>query len=126
MSAALNFMDRGIIWFSSKRTQHVSEQIIIRTASESGIQTKILPASVVEPESLVSSQGLRVQSNLYYFIVITEDLTGINIARGVQITRRGRLYEVVIDATVLKDFNDPSNYETAIAAQLREYQPTSV
>lgn len=120
INMATNFMDKGIEWFSSKRSQHVTESVLIRTAT----QERVLGASVVEPESLVSSQGLRVQSNLYYFVIITADLSGLEIARGVQIIRRGRLYEAVIDSRVLKDFNDPNNHETAIAAQLREYQPS--
>jgi hypothetical protein len=98
------------------------ESVLIRTATTE----RVLGASVVEPESLVSSQGLRVQSNLYYFIVVSEDLTGLEIARGVHIIRRGRLYEVVIDSKILKDFNDPNNKDTAIAAQLRPYNPTAV
>jgi len=120
MSTAQNFMDKGIEWFSLKRNQHLIESVLIRTGQPA---ERVLGASVVEPESLVSSQGLRVQSNLYYFIVVSEDLAGLEIARGVQIIRRNRLYEVVIDSKTLKDYNDPNNKDTAIAAQLRPYQP---
>jgi len=115
----MNMISEGIEWFEQRRQQRVVEPVTIRTAEAS---LSVL-ASVIEPESETTGQGLKVRANLYVFLVNHATIASLEISRGVQILRKGKLYEVVIERGLLTDFNDPDNKTIALQAQLRPYAP---
>lgn len=110
----MNFMDKGIDWFNMKQQQHVSEQIEITLAEV----TKVITVSVIEPESLINSEGMRVQSYTYKFLI--DKSLNLDIKRGVKITRlkNGEKYEVVATMKQLEEYNDPNNTKLSVPAKL--------
>ena len=115
----MNILSQGIKWFNRERENHATESVIIRTA----LVEKPVLATVIEPETNVSSNGLKVSTDKYIFLVDVKYLSGVVITRGVQILRNGELYEVILDKQAIVDYNDPDNTVQAIAAQKRCYLP---
>ena len=77
-----------------------------------------LNGSVVEPDSTINSQGIRVVTNKTLFIVNTIDLGGVKMQRGIRIHRGSAVYEVIIDKDLPTYSNDPNNIETVIPGKL--------
>ena len=113
----MNILSEGIAWFENERKKHVVEPITIRTAEG---EVSVL-ASVIAPESEVNATGVKVRADMYVFLVNAATISSVKISRGVQILRKGKMYEVIIERNQISDFNDPDNKVVAIQAQLRPY-----
>ena len=115
----MNFMEQGIDWFNKRMHKHLVEPVKITTA----LNSKAVVASIIEPESSVNSEGLRVKSDHYVFLINAASISSLKIARGITIERQltGETYEVVTSKRDLDDFNDPNNDIKAIPAKLRCY-----
>jgi hypothetical protein len=93
----------------------MTEVLVITTAEG----TRSIRGSVIEPETTVNSEGIRVRSDKTLFIVNTKDIVGLIIRRGIRITRSGTLYEVIIDNTTPTYYNDPNRIELVIPAKMK-------
>ena len=111
----MNYQTWGLNWFNQIRNKYMTEVIVITTAEG----TRSVRGSVIEPETTVNSEGIRVRSDKTLFIVNTKDLTGLIIRRGIQITRNGVLYEVIIDRDTPTYYNDPNKNELVIPAKMK-------
>jgi len=111
----MNFQAWGLNWFNQVRNKHMTEVLIITTAEG----TRSIRGSVIEPETTVNSEGIRVRSDKTLFIVNTKDIVGLIIRRGIRITRSGTLYEVIIDNTTPTYYNDPNRIELVIPAKMK-------
>lgn len=109
-----NFQSWGLDWFNTFRNKHMVEALSIVHAGG----TKSLRGSVIEPDSTINSQGIRVKTDKTLFILNTSDLTGIILRRGVRISRSGAMYEVIIDKDTSIYYNDPNLKETVVSAKL--------
>lgn len=113
----MNIFDEGIAWFNKERQANAVEFVTLKTAF---VEINVL-ASVIEPESEVNGQGLKVSSDKYVFLIDEAYLAGIDLQRGVHLMRKkeaGVLYEVINDKPIA-DYNDPNNTTRALAAQKR-------
>ena len=111
----MNFQAWGLNWFNQVRNQYLTEVLVITTAEG----TRSIRGSVIEPETTVNSEGIRVRSDKTLFIVNTKDIVGLIIRRGIRITRSGTLYEVIIDNTTPTYYNDPNRIELVIPAKMK-------
>ena len=114
----MNVLDVGIDWFNKERGKQIVERVTITTASI----TRKVKASIIEPETNIDSQGVRVTTNKYVFLIDIVFLTDMTITRGIQFIRDSEpsvTYEAIIDAKSISDFNDPNNTVKAIGAQKR-------
>ena len=106
----MSIQDWGLDWFNGIRNQHCVEDVIIVTSEAQ----RPIKASVVEPESEVNTQGVRVKTDKMMFIVNTRDIEGLRITRGVRILRGRDTYEVIIDKLRQEDMNDSQGNEVNI------------
>ena len=110
----MNFLEKGINWFSEKRDSQVSEPVKVVTATTS----RRVRASVIEPESNVNAEGVRVKSSTYMFIFKKNDIKNLDLKRGIQIIRNEQTYEIIAMNKVLEEYNDSLNLEVAYPAKL--------
>lgn len=112
----MNFIDKGIEWFEQKRKSQTTEQVRVTTST----LTKTVLASVIDPESNANSQGLRIVSNDYIFLITKAVIANLDIKRGVQITRlkTNEVYVVVAPNRTTTEYNDANNTTKAISAKL--------
>lgn len=109
-----NFQSWGLNWFNTQRNEHMVEDLsIVHSGGTLPVQ-----GSVIDPESTVNSQGLRVKSDKARIIVNTADISGVTLRRGVKILRGSDTYEVIIDRDEPSYFNDPNKIETVIPVRL--------
>ena len=111
----MNFQAWGLNWFNQVRNQYMTEVLVITTAEG----TRSIRGSVIEPETTVNSEGIRVRSDKTLFIVNTKDILGLIIRRGIRITRSGVLYEAIIDKDSPTYYNDPNRNELVIPAKMK-------
>jgi len=114
----MNLISRGINWFEDKRKNHVSELVVVKDR-EHELE---VPATVIEPETYMSADRIRVKTDKYVFLINKTYLESFDVRRGLQIIRNNELYEVVIDKNATVDYNDPNNEVRAVAAQRRAYR----
>jgi hypothetical protein len=120
-----NLIEEALSWFEGKRAGRVGgktlvETVVVKTATKE----RTVRATVLEPESLVNGQELKVRTDKFIFLIKSTYLEGLDIKRGIRFFRKGRMYEAIIDAKTLDDFNDPNLITKSIAAQLRPYETT--
>jgi hypothetical protein len=108
-----NYQSWGLSWFNSVRNKYLVETLTIISAEG----TRVVRGSVIEPESTINSEGIRVRSDKTLFIVNTAQLNGLSLRRGVKINRSGTLFEVIIDKNTPIYYNDPNRIETVIPAR---------
>lgn len=108
-------IDDAIKWFNQKRNKYLVEPVIIRTATKK----KAIAATVIEPETTVNAQGVKVQTNKYIFLFSRASVQNMDLKRGIHFTRRGQIYEAILDKRFVEEYNDPNNTTYAINAQLR-------
>lgn len=112
----MSLIDAGIEWFNNHRVVTL-EAVTIQTASI----TRKCKATVIEPETNVSADGVRVKTDKYVFLINAIYLTDIDVIRGIRLTRTTKeptiVYEAVIDRQMLEEFNDPNNTVKAISSK---------
>ena len=112
----MSIIDVGIDWFNSQR-KIALEKVTISTASI----TRGAKASVIEPETAIGTDGIRVKTDRYVFLIDNIYLTDLDLKRGVRIVRDDKepavIYEVILDRQMLEDFNDPNNTVKAISTK---------
>lgn len=110
-----NFIQKGLAWAEVKRTQSLSEPVTVITAT---ITKQVDDVTVIEPESNVNSEGVRVISNVYKFLM--KKTPDLDFKRGVRIRRHldKQLYEVVISKKLLEEYDDPNNQRIVVPAKL--------
>jgi len=111
-----NIIKRGIDWLNIKVDAHCVEPVYVITAAKK----KSVSATVIEPESRINNNGVRVQSDTFTFLISKDQLEGLTIQRGIQFRRvnTNSLYEVVAQSGSLDDYNDPNLTKVAIPAKL--------
>lgn len=107
----MSFMDKGLAWFEQMRQRHLVESVTVENASGKRERR----ATVIDPESNVNSEGVRVISNTYTFIF--EASPDLSFNRGDKIRRHSRmgLYQVV---NIPNTYNDPNNLGITVEAVL--------
>lgn len=108
-----NLIKEGVDWFEQQRAAHVVESVKVIMDGWS----KSVAATIIEPETTVNDQGVRIRTNLYTFLILSSSLQGRRIQRGIQIQWKGQTFEAVIGKSGT-DFNDPYNQTIAIEAKL--------
>jgi hypothetical protein len=111
----MNFIQKGLAWVEQRRTTSLSEPVTVITSS---ITKQVDDVTVLEPESNVNSEGVRVQSHIYKFLM--KKTPDLDFKRGVRIRRHldKQLYEVVINKKLLEEYDDPNNQRIVIPAKL--------
>jgi len=110
----MNIQSWGLAWFQTQREQYVSENVTIVHIGG----TLSVIASVIEPDTELSRDGVRIRSDKTLFIIKTSLLTDIRIQLGTKLLRGGDTYEVVRDKGKPHYFNDPNKLDTVIPARL--------
>src|SRR5690554_5495125 len=109
----MNFQSWGLDWFNKMRNAHMVEPLTIVGATF----IRKLSGSVIEPETDLSREGIRIKTDKTLFIFNTKDLEGLKIQRGVLIKRGDLTYEVIIDNNQPHYYNDPNRIETVVPAK---------
>jgi len=105
----------GLAWFQNQRETYVSEDVTIvhRTG------TKPVAASVIEPGTEISANGIKVKSDKTLFIVKTTLLDGIHLQRGMKFVRsNGDTYELITEKGTPVYMNDPNRLDTVFPTKL--------
>jgi hypothetical protein len=110
----MNIQSWGLAWFQQQREQYVSESV---TIIHSGGSTPVV-ASVIEPDTELSRDGVRIRSDKTLFIIKTSLLADIKVQLGTKVYRNGDTYEVVRDKGKPHYFNDPNKLDTVIPTRL--------
>lgn len=112
----MNLQSWGLNWFQQQRERYMTESVLIIHLGG----TKTVNASIIEPQTEVSFNGLRTRSDKTLFIIKTTFLNGLTVKRGVRITRltSGDTYEVILDKSQPHYFNDPNRIDTVIPTRL--------
>ncbi len=110
----MNIQSWGLAWFQQQREQYVSETVTIVHIGGSLPVT----ASVIEPETELGRDGVRIKSDKTLFIIKTSLLSDIKIQLGTKLLRGNNTYEVVRDKGKPTYFNDPNRLDTVIPARL--------
>ena len=112
----MNFLDRGIDWLNVKVARHIVEPVSVTSASG----TRRVDATVIEPESRINSEGVRVQSDTFTFLFNVTDR--LDLRAGVKLTRTSRSlnrnYQIVLPVGNKEDYNDPNLTKIAVTARL--------
>lgn len=109
-----NFQSWGLEWFNAQRNEHMVEALtIVHSGGSLAVQ-----GSVIDPETTVNAEGIRVRSDKGRIIVNDADVSAITIRRGVKILRGSKVYEVIIDRDNPTYYNDANNIELVIPVRL--------
>lgn len=108
-----DFIQWGMQWHNQLRNTSLTS---LATVVHIGGTLKV-PATKVDPETIVNVNGVRVVSQHSLFIFNTRDIASITFNRGVQITFKDILYEVIIDRTSREEYDDTENLSTIITVK---------
>lgn len=110
----MGLLEKGTDWFNAKSEREVEP---VNVVSSSG--SLALTAIVIEPETTVNGEGVRVHHDHYTFLftksLFTDTRRGVQIYR---VKRNNEKYEVVAVGTTTNDTNDPFNQKIAVFAKL--------
>ena len=111
-----NIIKKGIDWLNDRVDTSCVEPVYVITADVS----RSVMATVIEPESRINNEGIRIQSDTFTFLFNSDDLKGLTIQRGIKFRRvdYNKLYEAVLDNRTFDDYNDPNLTKRAIPAKL--------
>jgi len=116
-----NIIKKGLGWLDTKLEGSVVEPVVVTYKDSQDVQcTRRLTATVIEPESRVNSDGVRVQSDTFTFLIQRDKLKGITLKRGIKFKRVN--YELDFVAVnqdrTFDDYNDPNLNRIAVPAKL--------